>query len=127
MTFSRTIRKYMRDPEIYTSANVWCEEDVAIAEELLEFVSYNPEMSDDVVVAKYVERASEGSKCDVERADHVWARLRTQFPHMFDVAERRGVLDKLDLSGGLAIQMQQVPQVSALVYDGWRGSLEWSG
>ena len=123
VNFSRTIRKYMRDPACYTPAKVWSEKDAQLADDLLHFVQLNTALADADVVDAFVAQAGSDADHETDRIIKVWTRLTTEFPHMFAVASERGTLDELNLSGHVAANTRNTPQISFLLYDSWKTAL----
>jgi hypothetical protein len=97
--FSETIRNSMRDATIYSSENVWSEYDADIATALLDFLNTKRDLDDDAVPEAYIARTRKDTKhledaTELMAVERVWARLLTQDPHPFAVAQARGTLDK---------------------------------
>ena len=98
-TFSSTVRRHMRDPEIYGRELAWSESEAACADALLATVRENPDSSDDAIVDLCIcEKYSDGQS-DAHVVAAVWTRLRTQYPHMFAVAAARKKLSTLGIDG----------------------------
>ena len=128
--FSKTVREYMRDPELFTPEKTWTHAQSAMAEQLLRTLRSTPDLEDDAVVANCCKENGIESRDEVEQ---VWAKLNT-FPHVFEIANARGELANYDLNGcrreGNTISIQHVSyrqwKVSLIEYDELleKGSLE---
>ena len=99
--FSRTIRKHMADATIYSPERVWSVSDNTLADALLRFVADNPTKEDEEVLQAFAESPAYNRAFSHDREVHVWKRLTTQYPHMFEVAEARRTLSQLRLDGHL--------------------------
>ena len=126
-TFSRTIRKYMRDASIYKSSKVWSEEESRVAGTLLDFVHTHVDIPDDDIVEAYL-RSDEADGDKKHRASHdtlshVWTRLTQDFPHMFAIAAARNSLHELDLHGHKAAAETHRPRIAFLVFDAWKTAI----
>ena len=112
--FSRTVRRHMRDPQEYAPDSVWTAEDSDLADSLLRFL--DPATTDlDSVPELYLQQHAEACGVSVHR---VWARLQ-QFPHCFEVAEKRGTLQTLRLDGTVDPSPVLSQEISSLKHAGW--------
>ena len=93
--FSRTVRRYMRDPHLYSPEHVWTNEASDVADWLLGACAAEPDVDDAVLLATVHVAHPEVSFSDLER---VWQRLQ-DFPHIFEIAAARHTLDNYDLNG----------------------------
>ena len=111
--FSRTLRRHMRDPEIYSSERVWTADESSIADALLKEVTSNKTSTDDEVLHRCQESLAQSTPSEAVHA--VWRRMRL-FPHVFEVAHARGDVDSLDLHGRpLSRQAAAVEKVQVLI------------
>ena len=93
--FSRTIRTFMRNPDVYSAKNCWSAEESEIADRLLALLRSNKSYTDEELLAA-MQASMNGASGENTRS--VWRKLQ-RFPHIFEVANARGTLDNLDLRG----------------------------
>ena len=111
--FSRTLRKYMREPDRYSTENLWTEEESRVFDALLK-LARDRSLTDD-----FMERVSRQTKADVETVNRVFERMDT-FPYIFEVAQARGELDTLSLDGTQSLRsVAHIKKTTRVVYNGW--------
>ena len=66
--FSRTIRRHMRDPELYTAENLWTAEEADVAEELLRVLAQTPTLTDDDLLQSVSDGSAGASDSDAVRS-----------------------------------------------------------
>ena len=98
-TFSNTIRRHMRDPQVYGRELAWSEAEAACAEILLATVRANPNAPDDMIVDLCMSGNNSDNIPDLKMLLAVWTRLCMQYPHLFAVAGARKQLPTLGLDG----------------------------
>ena len=119
--FSQTIRKHMRDAEVYSKSKVWsCEED-ALADKVLHIVRAHPDLDDELLVQAFLKTEPVLS---VDTITTVWDRLTHQYPHMFEVAAARQQLSQLNLDGTHLGGSACGAIVSCVKYHGWSVPLQ---
>ena len=114
--FSQTVRRYMRDPSLYTPEKTWTSEENVIADALLSQLRTNPDVSDeDLLDAVHGRRT--------EQYERVWTKIKT-FPHIFEVLAARGEdLMRYDLHGELRASAPKASTLSHMSFRGWTVSL----
>mgnify|MGYP005714938049 CR=1 FL=1 len=121
-TFSKTIRKYMRDADIYTNDLIWTEAEAAAADDILHFIEKHPAATSTDYLATLTFSSDQVKELDTLHAD-TWRRLHDQYPHMFAVAAVRQTLDTLNLDGtpktSLAAEDDTEDPSPDLIYKGW--------
>ena len=118
-TFSNTIRRHMRDPQVYGRELAWSEAEAACAEILLATVRANPDASDDMIVDLCMCKKRWDSVPDLQMLPAVWARLCIQYPHMFAVAAARKQLTTLGIDGLTRQPNDDDAAPPPLSYRGW--------
>lgn len=93
--FARTIRKHMRDPDVFSADVVWTSEDARIATALLSQCAEAPEAKDHDILFHTGER---DASITFAAAVQVWQRLQL-YPHVFSVRHARGKLSQTTMSG----------------------------
>ena len=96
--FARTIRKHMRDPDVFSADVVWTSEDARIATALLSQCAEAPEAKDHDILFHTGER---DASITFAAAVQVWQRLQL-YPHVFSVRHARGKLSQTTMSGEIS-------------------------
>ena len=87
-TFSKTIRKYMRDADIYTKDLIWTEAEAAAADDILRFIQKHPAATKTEYLAAMTIATDQVEEQNTLHAE-TWRRLHDQYPHMFAVTAAR--------------------------------------
>ena len=109
----------MADATIYSPERVWSVSDNTLADALLRFVADNPTKEDEEVLQAFAESPAFNRAFSHDREVHVWKRLTTQYPHMFEVAEARRTLSQLRLDGHLGQTKPLEHTVASLRCGSW--------
>ena len=142
-TFSRTIRRHMREPGEYSETHLWTEEDSILADELINFYGSHPDSTLDSLCEDILPKNSANSPEAVARnckrlspypnifnpssnetndaeatIQRIWTRLQS-FPYIFELAERRNTLSSLNLDGTTRDQPAESPNINELDHSGF--------
>ena len=93
--FSRTIRKHMQDPTVYSPSKVWTSEQSYMADKLTQHYGTHTDVTIDDLPEHFLEEVSGNDQTLVQ---NTWAKMQT-FPHCFEIAEARNALHTLHLDG----------------------------
>ena len=80
--FSRTVRRFMRDPAWFERDRLWTDSMSAVADCLLGHVRVHPRLDDTALLASAIAHFPAEDPVELER---VWVRMQG-FPHIFEVA-----------------------------------------
>jgi len=94
--FSKTLRRHMRDPAVFSARNIWTDADNELANAILKFARENPACvtEDDFTEAFTAQHPLRGSHA----TQAMYARLH-DFPHIFELAAARRDVNSYDLHG----------------------------
>ena len=113
--FSRTVRRHMRDTDVYSANACWTDADAALADSLVEFWRCNCDCLEASCVEAFC-AVHPGTCCS--EVDSVWQRLNT-YPHVFELAAARGSLSELHMDGTKITSPPVQPPVGTISFDGW--------
>ena len=113
--FSRTVRRHMRDTDVYSANACWTDADAALADSLVEFWRCNCDCLEASCVEAFC-AVHPGICCS--EVGSVWQRLNT-YPHVFELAAARGSLSELHMDGTKITSPPVQPPVGTISFDGW--------
>ena len=113
--FSRTIRRHMRDPKVYSEHNVWTAEESTLADAMLEALPSTTGLD----ITDFPELfLKDHSATPAEEAHRVWSKMQ-RFPHMFEIHATRDTLHTLKLDGTPDTTPQVSKTLTPLRCEGW--------
>ena len=120
--FSRTIRRHMREPELYPNSTTWTEEDSDIVDALLKIVSSNTSIVEEDLLRQF--HSEKPELASEERLEKLWKRMQA-FPHCFEVASARKDVDSMDLHGkAIPSDSKALEQLQVVTDNGWNVPLD---